>query len=224
MGTVSLVQEDGLFWLGRYTERVYTTIQFYAACFDKLLDDSHYDYSQFCEHLGIPNIYTSSDDFIQRYCFDEANPDSIISNMMKAYDNAIVLREELGSAVLSYIQLAVYDIHKAAASECPLIDLQQVMDHIAAFWGMADDRIEDDQIRDIIVTGRRIERVDLYARLKLEREKLSYAVRKLSHRISRSEMSCNEQALKELLLLVDETYMDYNSILSKVNQIILPAY
>ncbi|MEE3395254.1 MAG: hypothetical protein VZQ97_04965, partial [Candidatus Onthomonas sp.] len=33
---------------------------------------------------------------------------SVYSNLIRAYDNAIVLREEIGSLTLSYIQLAVY--------------------------------------------------------------------------------------------------------------------
>ena len=38
------------------------------------------------------------------------NPDSIISNLNRAYDNAIVLRESIGSETLSYIQLSLIHI------------------------------------------------------------------------------------------------------------------
>ena len=41
------------------------------------------------------------------------NPDSIISNLNRAYDNAIVLRESIGSETLSFIQLAIYEMNKA---------------------------------------------------------------------------------------------------------------
>ena len=44
------------------------------------------------------------------------NPDSIISNINRAYDNAIVLRESIGSETLSYIQLAIYDMNRAKLS------------------------------------------------------------------------------------------------------------
>lgn len=30
MGIISVAQQDELFWLGRYTERVYTTLRIYA--------------------------------------------------------------------------------------------------------------------------------------------------------------------------------------------------
>lgn len=53
--------------------------------------------------------------------------------MMRAYDNAIELRGEIGSDTLSYIQLAVYEMNRAKLSEAPLTGLQKVVDNIAAF-------------------------------------------------------------------------------------------
>ena len=47
-----------------------------------------------------------SENFIQRYCFDADDMNSIYSNLMRAYDNGITLRESIGSETLSYIQLA----------------------------------------------------------------------------------------------------------------------
>ena len=58
------------------------------------------------------------------------NPDSLISNLNRAYDNAVVLRESIGSEALSYIQMSVYDMENVAKSEVPLLELQQVLDNI----------------------------------------------------------------------------------------------
>lgn len=84
------------------------------------------------------------------------NPDSIFSNLNRAYDNAIVLREEIGSEALSYIQLAIYDMNKASVSKAPLIHFQSVIDNLLAFWGIADDKIDSEQTRNIIKTGNRL--------------------------------------------------------------------
>lgn len=65
----------------------------------------------------------------------EDNPDSIFSNLNRAYDNVIVLREEIGSEALSYSQLVIYDMNKAKISRAPLIEMQRVIDNILAFWG-----------------------------------------------------------------------------------------
>lgn len=50
--------------------------------------------------IDIPYIYDSKECFKESYPFDESNPDSIFSNLNRAYDNAIVLREEIGSEAL----------------------------------------------------------------------------------------------------------------------------
>ena len=68
------------------------------------------------------------------------NPDSLISNLNRAYDNAVVLRESIGSEALSYIQMSVYDMENAAKSEVPLLELQQVLVNIHAFWGIIVSR------------------------------------------------------------------------------------
>lgn len=81
------------------------------------------------------------------------NPDSIISNLNRAYDNAIVLRESIGSEALSNVQLAIYDMNRAADSSFPLIEMQRIIDNILDFWGIADDQIDSEQIRNIIKAG-----------------------------------------------------------------------
>ena len=165
MGIISLDQVDHLYWLGRYTERVYTILKIYAKSFDLMIEEDEGIYHKFCGYLDIPDIYQSKEDFIRRYAFDESIPDSIISNLNRAYDNAIVLRETIGSDALSYVQLSIYAMNNAAKSNSPLIELQQVTDDLLSFWGIVDDQIDSDQIRNILKAGKRIERIDLYARI-----------------------------------------------------------
>ena len=80
--------------------------------------------------FALPDIYGSKEDFLKKYPFDETNPDSIISNLNRAYDNAIVLRESISTEALSYIQLAIYEMRKAAESKAPLFELQHVLDEL----------------------------------------------------------------------------------------------
>ena len=149
MGIISVENTDRLFWLGRYSERVYTTIRLFSASYDDMIDTYLNSYQDFCKRLDIPNIYTSGENFIQRYCFDANDMNSIYSNLMRAYDNGITLRESIGSETLSYIQLAVYELNKARVSQSPLIELQKVMDNILAFWGIADDCIDSENVRNM---------------------------------------------------------------------------
>lgn len=136
MGIISVEQANRLYWLGRYTERVYTTLRIYSRSFDMMIDEITDSFQDFCNSLDIPNIYISKEDFTRRYPFDAQNSDSIISNLNRAYDNAIVLRESIGSEALSYIQLAIYEMNRAAESNAPLIEMQRIVDNILAFGAL----------------------------------------------------------------------------------------
>lgn len=225
MGIISLEQTNRLYWLGRYSERVYTTIRLYSKCYDDMIDDIGDNYADFCRMLEIPNIYRDKEDFNQRYGFDETDPNSILSNLMRAYDNAVVLREEIGSETLSYIQLAIYAINKAKISRAPLLELQNVEDNILAFWGIADDFIESETIRNIIRTGKRVERIDLYARLKLGVKELKSELRRMHTRLVSSGMSYDRVCLDSLIVLIehiDETSeVDYAGIVRNVENLVL---
>ncbi len=221
MGIISVEQVDHLYWLGRYTERVYTTLKIYSESFDRMIDESEDSYQKYCDSLDIPNIYESKEDFLKRYPFDISVPDSIISNLNRAYDNAIVLRETIGSEALSYIQLSIYAMNNASKSDAPLIDLQQIMDDLLSFWGMVDDQIDSDQIRNIIKTGKRIERIDLYARLEVEKSRLVREVHRMIPRVLRSGMKYDEASLSKVSTLINDTELDYEKIISSVERIVV---
>ena len=216
MGIISVEQVDHLYWLGRYTERVYTTIQIFAKSYDRMIDELEDSYGKYCESLDIPNIYETKKDFLLKYPFDETIADSIISNLNRAYDNAIVLRESIGSDALSYIQLAIYCLKQASDSEAPLIELQQVSDEILSFWGIVDDQIESEQIRNIIKAGKRIERIDLYTRLEAPKANLEREVHRMIPRVLRSGMKYNEAALSRVSSLVGEESIDYGALLESI--------
>jgi uncharacterized alpha-E superfamily protein len=221
MGIISVEQVDHLYWLGRYTERVYTTLRIFARSFDLLIEEGDAVFQNYCESLDIPNIYWSKDDFLRRYPFDESIPDSIVSNLNRAYDNAIVLRETIGSDALSYIQLSIYAMNNAARSSSPLIELQQVTDDLLSFWGIVDDQIDGEQIRNIIKAGKRIERIDLYARLELDRRRLEREVHRMVPRVLRSGMKYDEAALSRVSTLIQESTLDYANIIASVESIIV---
>lgn len=220
MGIISLEQQDRLYWLGRYTERVYTTLRMYSQSYDMMIDEITDSYQEFCKMIDIPDIYGSKDEFKKKYPFDESNPDSIISNLTRAYDNAIELRESIGSETLSYIQLALYDMNKAKISRAPLIEMQRVIDNILAFWGIADDFIESHHVRNIIKSGKLIERIDLYARLGVTSKELKREVNRLAIRIDHSGMNYNKEKINTMLELVEAPNIDYYKIVGEVETIL----
>ena len=220
MGIISAEQANRLYWLGRYTERVYTTVRIYFKKYDMMIDENTDSYEEFCQMVDIPNIYTSKEDFLKRYPFDPENPDSILSNLTRAYDNAIVLRESISSEALSYIQLAIYEINRAEKSASPLMEMQEVLDDLLAFWGIIDDQIDSEQIRNIIKAGKRVERVDLYARFGMDAKKIARELKRLYPRVKGSGLSYEQDKLDQLESLVKEERIDYYKMVSIVETIL----
>lgn len=221
MGIISVEQSDRLYWLGRYLERVYTTTCLYATRYDIMIDGDTTSYADFCRNLDIPNIYQSPEDFRQTYAYSAEDENSIYSNLMRAYDNAIELRETIGSEALSYIQLAIYDMNRAKISEAPLVDLQRVMDNIHAFWGVIDDEVDDEKSRNTMLIGKRVERIDLYGRLQLSKKQMVREVQRLSGRIDRSSLVYQKKVLEDLQKLVEPENLNYYRIVQEVEQILV---
>lgn len=108
----------------------------------------------------------------------------------------------------------------AAKSDSPLIDLGTVVDNIVAFWGMADDSMENDRARDLIKTGRRVERVDLYGRMQQPAFIMQLVVRRLtSYRLVRSGLGCNPERIQALDEMAHQTPIDYNGIVYTVEHL-----
>lgn len=219
MGIISVEQVDRLYWLGRYAERVYTTIRLYFKSFDSMIDEISESYPQYCQMVDIPNIYENKEDFMKRYPFDQDNPDSIISTLNRAYDNAIVLRERIGSESLSYIQLAIYGMNKAIASDSPIFEMQKVVDNLMAFWGIIDDQIDSEQVRNILKAGKRIERVDMYARLGISREELIREVYRMIPRVEKSGKAYDVEAINQLRAMVMANELNYYGIVHHVENV-----
>jgi len=219
MGIISVEQANRLYWLGRYAERVYTTVRIYFKSFDSMIDEFADSYHQFCQMIDIPDIYKDKDEFLQSYPFDEGNPDSIISNLNRAYDNAIVLRESIGSESLSYIQLAIYEMNKAKTSDAPLIEMQQIIDDILSFWGIVDDQIDDDNIRNIIKAGKRIERIDLYARLGVGRDELFREIKRMIPRVEKSGIDYDKNMINSIQQTFEKADIDYYKVVDMVEKV-----
>ena len=165
MGTISLEHSDRLYWLGRYTERFFTTIKALGRQFDKMIGTAH-SYTDYLDWFGLPDIYSDNSDFIRSLLFDDNNAYSAAYSLERAYDNGIVLREEISTDSLSFLQMAKDTLLKAEQSDNVRLALLPLEDIIYSFWGCVNEHIFDDEIRNIIYIGKTIERLDLYIRMK----------------------------------------------------------
>lgn len=219
MGIITVDKVNHLYWLGRYAERVFTTLKEFFVGYDMLLDNKEKDYQNFCQRVNIPDVYGSNETFLEKYPFDTEDGNSILSNLIRAYDNAVVMRDEIGTDTLSYIQLAIYDMKKSMVSRAPLIELQHVIDNLYAFWGCLDDRIDEQEIRNIIKSGRRVERLDLYLRFEMPVDCLQKEMKRLMERLNKVKFQYNEDAVDKLLISLMQKDINYSEAIYRVEQI-----
>ena len=107
MGTITRLNISNLFWLGRYVERVFITLNGFFKYADRFIEGGQAAYEKYLSCINVPDIYKSSEDFFDRYVFDLSDENSIISNLDRALGNGIVLRDEIKTPSLSYLQLAM---------------------------------------------------------------------------------------------------------------------
>lgn len=219
MGIISLEKSNHLYWLGRYSERAFTTIRTFMDAYDSMLDQDPNAYRRVCEKLSIPDVYGSKEVFIINYLFDETDPNSVYSNLSRACDNASVMRDMLSSTALGYVQLALGVMESAKKETFCLLHLQEVLDDLYAFWGCVDDYVESSACRNIMKAGRYIERVDLYIRLGYDENALELAFERLQYRLQRSHVEINEV---DLAIVKDamKKKKDLYPVLTNLNSII----
>lgn len=224
MGIISLKSADNLVWLGRYSERVYNTLKRYFLSFDQMIDAGDLYYKEVCQRLNIPDVYGSKEHFLANYPFDPENPDSIFSNLTRAFDNALVMRDYIGSESLAYIQLAIYEMNKAKISSSPLIELQNVIDYLLAFYGCLDEQVDDIEVRHIIKVGRSLEGLDLAARFHEGYREIDRALGRLEFYIQTTELAHDKEALAKSRSLADMNEIPYMDLVDTVEHIFLPTF
>ena len=138
------------------------------------------------------------------------------SNMKRAYDNAIVLRDELSSQVLAYVQLALDTFESCRKTTAPLLELQQVIDDLLAVWGGADAYVEGEDCRNILKCGKYVERLDLCIRLDYHTKDLEKEYRKLCNRIEKTSLNYHRESLErvgEIILREEDPKLHYREAL-----------
>lgn len=195
MDTVTLSKQNRLFWLGRYSERVYATTRHMMQQIDLLIDGRPVAYQDYCTRLGIPCIYTSDEDFCRRYLFDAGNPNSVLSAAEAMLGNGMVLRETLTTQTLAYLEMAHSAMEMAGRSEAPVVELQWVLDDLMAFRGSFDDTVEAESARNITKSGGMVERLRLMIRLGAPVDRTMRELRKLLNRLYKTDLTPDAAAL-----------------------------
>ena len=199
MGSLTLSKINRLYWMGRYAERVHTTLRFLLKYYDELIDGQPKDHHEICQELVIPDIYKDNADFLFNITFDPNNPNSMYVAADRMLGNGMTLRETISSETLAYLQMAFNDLLSAKDSKSPALEVQKVLDDIMAFRGCFDDIIADEGIRNVIKCGLRTERVSLNLRLGASDEDCLKEITKLLRRVEKTPVRTRSLAYSQLL-------------------------
>ncbi len=196
---ISAHKANNLFWLGRYEERVYITLHQLSKCCDKMIDGETKDYLPIWQILDTQGNYQTNDEFTVGMMYDETNPASILSAQTKAMDNAILLREEIMSETLGYLEMSVALLKECRnKSERNFCRLQPVIDWSLAFWGAAEQRLHNHEALYIMMMGRNVENLDMLLRFDYNHERIALAYDSLKRYIRQMPGLLNEDIESQL--------------------------
>lgn len=218
MGAITGLNINNLFWLGRYVERVFTTLNSFFKYADNFIEGGDAAYEKYLRDINVPDIYGSAEVFFKKYVFDLSDPNSIASNLDRALGNGIVLRETIKTPSLSYLQMAMDRFGVCEGTEKIRYDMLPVRDDLYAFWGSIDSNMTDGDALRIIHLGKAVERADMYVRLGYPREEISVQLENLVKHVERySDMPIvNKSALAGL----KEVLKDHGQI-GRVNKALI---
>ncbi|MCR5248581.1 MAG: alpha-E domain-containing protein [Paludibacteraceae bacterium] len=163
--TISASKANKLFWLGRYAERTYLNLHLLRACYDKMIDGKGDAYGKYCSNLSLDVDFETPSNFVRSFLYDKQNPFSISAELEFANDNAMVLREEITSETLGYIQMSLAHINSLAeVNEIHISELQPVTDNLLSLWGSIEERVLNDYVLAILMVGKIIEQIDIRVR------------------------------------------------------------
>lgn len=163
--TISASKANKLFWLGRYAERTYLNLHLLRACYDKMIDGNGDAYDEYCNNLSLDVDFETPSNFVRSFLYDKQNPFSISAELEFANDNAMVLREEITSETLGYIQMSLAHVNSLAeVNEIHISELQPVTDNLLSLWGSIEERVLNDYVLAILMVGKIIEQIDIRVR------------------------------------------------------------
>ena len=182
LALVTASKADNLFWLGRYTERVFTTLSQFFPFYDRVMDTDVDAFRPFARALDLPEDFEDFDAFIHSFLYDEKNPDSVRSAIVYAFNNAVILRPELGSRSLQQVELAMSSIVEASeygGTDADIFKHRDIAGNMLAFWGGVENSPVEPTLKSFIFVGKYLERLDLYTRFGYSVEELKAPLAKL---------------------------------------------
>ena len=224
---LSAPKVNHLYWLGRYEDRVYMTLHVMNKCYDKMIDGHPDEYMDLWHKLDVTGIYATNEDFTVGMLYDEDNPTSLISAQRCAMDNAILLREDILSETLSYLEMSMALLKRMKAErQVNLTFLQPVADWALAFWGSAEQRTQNYRALTIMMLGRHVENVDMLIRFGYSYRRVALAYESLKRHMAEMPEMIDDNIEAQLDQLIVPDAFDLNDseykykLIKYVNQLV----
>lgn len=205
---------NSLYWLGRYTERVYLELHLLRLCFDKMIDGDPQEYGKYFSAIGGVSRYPDQASVINGLVHDLSNPASVISSVERCNDNAVLLRDEIKSPTLGYIQMPLELLRQNAKNgiEPNVDELQTLTDWMLAFWGSIEERVYDDRVRTILKIGKLIEHIDMNVRFDYKFYRIEEAFKALGHCKAEEPRAFDDEVVDQLReMLTEDKYTEGGS-------------
>ena len=224
---ISATKANRLYWLGRYECRVYLTLHQLNKCFDEMIDGEPDDYTEFWKKLDSSGIYQTNDEFTFGMLYDDTNPCSVLSAQKYAMDNAILLREDIMSETLSYLEMSLALLRKCKQEATVNIShLQPVIDWSLAFWGSSEQRLQNHKALSIMMIGRNVANLDMQLRFGYPYRRVALAYDSLKRYCKDLQGSLDENISGQLDKLITVDHFDLSDdeyktkLLKYVNQLV----
>lgn len=168
---------DAIYWLGRYVERAENVARFVDVNFTLALDLPQASAAQWK-----PMVFTTGDEsaFVERYddfneanvvqflTFDRKNPNSILSCLWFARENARTVRDTISSELweqVNHFYLLVKQASKKDAIDSPHQFFAEIKQASHLCTGIADSTMSHSEAWQFARLGRMLERADKTARI-----------------------------------------------------------
>ncbi len=219
-----------LFWLGRYAERVYISLHLLRRYYDRVLDGDMSALTEYYKHLGL-ECWTASegnDEFHISQLYDKNNICSIATSIDLTNDNGIILRRDITSESLSYIQMSKVLLEECAKrQETNITQLQQITDYMLAFFGSIEERVFDKRIRKFLKVGKLVENLDLHIRFEYPLFRIEEVYLKLKSNLQSVGADVDHYAIEQLDILFTEDHYTVadaafkERVLAHINSLVL---
>jgi len=158
---------SNLYWLGRYLERVESTLMEVVNTFDNIIDVDKAAGKKLYKKLEIDIKYKSANEFLEEAAFGE-HESNIYTLIGYVRENAIISRAYIDTnAFGSIIELS--EVLKQANNEHINIDcafIEKISSRVSEIWGEMTRKQERNTSDYFIRLGKLVEKVDFHLRLK----------------------------------------------------------